>query len=277
MLPAPTTEPVVSAPPSDAQPQPVPAPPAAATPPPTTPPAGAPVAPPPGAYVYVPPPPGPKSMSKAERVHAPDYSLWVGGSLGLLAYSGSMYSLPPDASQAESTGNFVKPGLSLEGDVGARLGRRYIPYVAVELGFMGAGHRFTGTSTNASTSFIGVGVRYQAGDVNSVSFVSDISIGWRTFRLSNAGGTWTASAFELFRLGFGVDVRLSTRMTLTPMATITGGMLSDTGGTVSFAPQQPDGLTQPSFTGSGGVPPAFQTSYLAFVFGCGIHFDLLGK
>ena len=145
---------------------------------------------------------------------------------------------------------------------------------------MGAGHRFTGTSTSASTTFFGVGVRYQAGDVNSVSFVSDISLGWRTFRLSNDGGTWTASSFELFRLGFGVDIRLSTRMTLTPMATITGGMLSDTSGTVSFAPQQADGLTKPSFpnsTNTNGIPSAFQSSYLAFDFGCGIHFDLFGK
>lgn len=267
----------MSPPPASESPSPPPgAVPAPGVPPPPPPPAPA-GPPPPPKFVYAAQPPELVSTARAEHVHAPDYALWVGGSLGLLAHSGSFYSIPPDASQAESTGNFVKPGLAIEADVGARLGRRYIPYVAVELGFMGAGHRFTGTSTSASSSFFGVGVRYQAGDVNTVSFASDISVGVRQFRLSNAGGTWTASAFELFRLGFGVDVRLSTRMTVTPMATITGGMLSDTSGTVSFAPNQPDGLTQPSFTGSGGIPPAFQSSYLVFVVGCGLHFDLLGK
>jgi hypothetical protein len=265
--PPPGTPPVVSPtspPPGPAAPPAPPAPPAAPSPPPQ--------------YVYAPPPPGSRVLSSAERKHAPSYSLWLGGSLGLIAYSGGLYLNDPSAvainGSTESTGNFVRPGIALQGDVGARLGRRYIPYVTVELGLVGAGRRFDGTQTKASTSFIGVGFRYLAGDVDSVSFASDISLGFRKFQVSNDSGTWSASGFEILRLGFGADIRVSTRLTVSPMINLTGGTLTDTSGYIAFAPGQADQKTHPLL---GAIPSGAQDTYFAVVLGCNAHVDLFGK
>jgi hypothetical protein len=272
-LPAPTAEP--SAPPPPAQ-APAPAPV---------------VAPAPRQYVYVPPPQGPAAYSNAERKYAPKYSLWLGGSLGVLGYGGGLYtndaSPPPGNPGIETTGNFVRNGLAIQADIGARLARRYIPYLTLEVGLMGAGHRFEGTSTHALTTFVGVGFRFLAGDVDSTSFAGDIALGVRKFQLSNASGTWSISGLEIFRLGFGADVRVSSSVTFTPMITLSGGTLTDTSGTVNFAPNQSDGQSVPSatdstgrvvpFTGNQGIPAAYQQTYLAIVLGCGVHFDLFGK
>ncbi|HXN34421.1 MAG TPA: hypothetical protein VN894_21310 [Polyangiaceae bacterium] len=263
-LPTPTAEPPV--------PLPTAAPPASQPPPP--PPAAA-GAPPRNAYPYARPPRGPAAY--AERKHAPEYALWLGGSGGLLAYSGGLYINDPlSTSGVETTGNFVRPGLALQADVGARLARRYIPYLTLEVGLVGAGRRFEGMPTNASTSFVGIGFRYLAGDVDSVSFASDISFGWRKFQVSNATGTWSASGFEIFRLGFGAEIRLSTRATVSPMITLSGGTLTDTSGNIQFAPNQPDLQTQPLFEGT-AIPSAYQQTYFAIVVGCGVHVDLLGE
>jgi hypothetical protein len=195
--------------------------------------------------------------------------------VGFLAYSGGLYV--NDAEGTETTGNFVRPGVALEADVGTRVARRYLPYLVYEQGIMGAGHRFDGTSTSASTSFYGIGFRYLAGDVDGVSFASDLSVGMRKFQVSNSGGTWSTSALEIFRLGFGVDIRLSSQVTITPMLTITGGTPSDTSGTVAFAPNQPDLKTAPDFTGDGGIPATNQYSYYSIAIGCGVHADLFGR
>ncbi len=213
-------------------------------------------------------------LARADRPHAPEYSLWVGGSLGFLAYNGGLFI--NNQSGTETTGNFVRSGAALEADIGARVARRYIPYLMIEQGIMGAGHRFTGTSTSASTQFLGVGFRYLAGDVDTVSFASDVSVGIRKFQVSNSTGTWSTSALEIFRLGFGVDVRLSTWLTITPMVTITGGTPTDTSGNITFAPNQPDLETHPDFTGDSGIPATNQYSYYAIVVGCGVHLDLFG-
>jgi hypothetical protein len=273
--------------PADLPPLPPPeaptAPPPATMPalPPPPPPAEVVATPPPANYVYAPPPRGPSALSLEESTHAPAYSLWLGGSVGVLAYGGGLYQNeigPAGANSGiETTGNFVTPGAALQADVGARLGRRYIPYLAFELGLLGAGHRFDGTSTSAHTEFIGFGFRYLAGDVDFVSFASDISMGFRTFEVSNGSGTWKTSGFEIFRLGFGADIRLTTRLTLSPMVTVTGGTMTDTSGNITFGPNQPDGKTHPDFTGNSGIPSANQYSYLAIVVGCGVHTDLLGK
>lgn len=265
-------------PPPTAEPPPPPPPPPASEPPPPPAPAAAPA---PGQYAYAPPPAGPAGLSKAEGTHAPAYSLWLGGGLGLLVYSGGLFVSDPQpapgSSGIETTADFVRPGLAVQVDVGARLAHRYIPYVTLELGFVGAGRRFDGTPTSASTSFIGTGFRYLAGDANSVSFVGDISFGFRKFQVSNATGTWSASGFEIFRLGFGAEIRLSTRVTLSPMLTLSGGALTDTSGNIQFAPKQPDMQTQPLFNGNAPIPGASQQSYFAIVLGCGVHFDLFGK
>ncbi len=214
-------------------------------------------------------------MSRARlETHAPRYSLWLGARLGILAYMGGLYL--NDANSVETVGNFVRPGAAVELDAGARLGRRFIPYLAVELGLVGAGHRFEQTSTSASTSFVGVGLRLLSGDVDSAAFASEISFGFRQFQVSNDGGTWSATGFEFLRVGLGAEIRLSTLFTLTPMVTISGGSVSDTSGHIAFAPNQGDGQTGPLYHDGQSIGGA-QTGYYSFVLGCGASFDLLGK
>jgi hypothetical protein len=215
---------------------------------------------------------------EAEPVHAPRYSLWLGGRLGLLLYGGSMY-FNPQTGNDEKMGAFVTNGLALEADVGARIARRYIPYLALELGLVGPGSRFQGggTSASAGTSFLGVGFRFLAGNVNSVSFASDLSFGFRKFQVSNGGSTWTAQAFEFLRLGLGADIRFNDYFTISPMVTLSGGTLTDTSGSVGFAPNQSDAQTgTPSQVSNGQIPSSWQTNYWAIVLGCGAHFDLFG-
>jgi hypothetical protein len=255
--------------------------------PPPPPPAPPSAPPPPGSVVYEPVPPPPPGtqyvyvlpappIRPIDYVHAPNYSLWLGGRLGILGYGGGMFT-DPRTGGTETTGNFVTNGLAVEIDVGARIARHFIPYVGAELGLVGAGHRFDGTDAKAGTSFIGIGVRLLAGDVDNVSFISDLSIGWRTMQVSSDGSTWSGSGAEILRLGLGADIRLSNRVTLSPLLTISGGSLSDSSGSVSYASNQGDGLPGTPFAGNQSIPQSDRTSYESIVIGCGAHVDLFGR
>jgi hypothetical protein len=256
-LPPPSAEP--PSPPPPAAPAPEPAQ-AAPSPPPL-------VAEPPPAVLYVEPP---------KPTFAPRYSLWVGGRLGLLAYGGGIYN---DLSgNVETTGNFVRSGLGLELNVGARIDKRYIPYVALELGAVPPGHRFdSDSSARAHTTFLGIGFRDVLGDVDVVGFAWELSFGFRSFNVSNASGSWSASGFELFRLGLGAEIRINRRFAVSPMVTLSGATLTDTSGHISFAPNQGDGQSGPPLQGSGTIPSQAQAMYYAIVLGCGGHVDLLGQ
>jgi hypothetical protein len=258
------------------EPQPPASPP---PPPPALPPPPAPALPPPSSetpaqpsaplVLYVAPP--------APPVRAPKYALWLGGRLGVIAYGGGLYLDNRTTGDVETTGNFVRPGLALEVDVGARLAKRYIPYVAIELGVMGAGHRFDGTAASATTTFVGAGFRYLAGDPDDVAFLGDVSFGFRKVQVSSGGMTWSASGLEIFRLGFGVEARITRQLTVSPAITLSGGTLTDTSGSVRFGPVQGDGQTGPLFVQGAPIPQSDQASYFAVVIGCGVHADLLGK
>lgn len=279
--------PLPTLPPPVDQPSSGPSPPAAAPPASPPPPAGTPArsdaetsglpAPPP-AVVYVEPPPGSEGLSiEHERPRAPRDALWVGARLGVLAYGGGLYVNDPNAGTEETTGNFIEPGPAIELNVGARLARHYIPYVTYEIGLGGAGRRFDGTDTRVSTSFAGIGIRYVAGDVDTVAFVSELSFGFRSFHASNDTGSWSLTGFEPFRVGLGAEIRLTRRFTISPLITIADGVLTDTSGNIAFGPHQGDGLTGPPFVGNGNVPDLATANYYAVVFGCGAHFDLLGE
>lgn len=215
-------------------------------------------------------------MSEAEYVHAPKYSLWLGGRLGLLLNGGGIYQDP--AGNDAPTSDFVTNGLALEGDVGARISRRYIPYLGLELGLVGAGKRFNGTSAQAGTGFLGVGFRFLAGDADSVSFASDLSFGFRKLEVSSQGSSWSATSFEFLRLGLGADIRFTSYFTISPMVTLSGGTFTGTSGSVNFAPNQADKQQgTPSYVNNGQIPTSEQTNYYTIILGCGAHFDLFGK
>jgi hypothetical protein len=222
---------------------------------------------PPPAVVYVEPP---------QSTFAPRYSLWVGGRVGLLAYGGGLYN--DDNGNVETTGNFVRTGLGLELDVGARIAKRYIPYLALELGLVSPGHRFdSDSSAKAGTAFWGIGFRYVGGDVDSVGFATELSFGVRRFALSNASGSWSATGFEFFRLGFGAEIRVNRRFAVSPMITLSTATLVNTSGQVLFAPNQGDGQSGTPFQASGTIPGPSQSSYYAVVLGCAGHVDLFGQ
>ena len=283
--PLPTSEP--APPPEQAPPppgQPAPPPPQYG---PAPQPYAQPYAPPPPQYnpapapAYNGPPVGaPEGWAGPEvPTHAPKFSLWLGARLGAIGFGGYFYT--NELGNGETTGNFVNPGPSLEVDVGARLGRRYIPYLFWEHAFLGAGHRFDGaTNAGGAADFAGLGFRYVAGDVNSAGFLTDLAIGIRTITVSNNGDTYKMSALELFRLGLGAEIRFSTLFTISPLAWISGGTMNDTSGTVTYSPNgQGDGLSQPTYRpgGPNGQTINNQRGYLVVGIGCGAHFDFFGK
>lgn len=211
-------------------------------------------------------------MSEAEYVHAPKYSLWLGGRLGLLLSGGAVYHDVASGNDVPVS-DMITNGLALEGDIGARISRRYIPYLGLELGLVGAGKRFNGESAQAGTGFLGLGFRFLAGDVDSVSFASDISFGFRKLEVSSGGNTWSATSFEFLRLGLGADIRFTSYFTISPMVTLSGGTYTGSSGSVGFA----DGTTTPDYVNHGQIPSDVQTNYYTVILGCGAHFDLLGK
>ena len=224
--------------------------------------------------MYAPPPPPVLYNEPDHAAHAPKFSLWVGGRLGLIGYGGNFYD--NQNGQPETTGNFVRNGLSLEVDVGARLGKRYIPYIALELAGMAAGHRFEGADAKASTSFLGVGFRYLGGDVDSVAFASDLSVGIRTVQVTSGADTYKMSSLEILRLGLGAEIRISTLFTLSPMFTLSGGSMTDTDGTINFSQAgSGDGITSPTYVK--GAQINRQRGYTVVGLGCGGHFDFFGK
>src|SRR5690606_25374956 len=131
-----------------------------------------------------------------------------------------------------------------------RISYRYIPYVYWEHGFMAQGHRFAASDASSSTDFYGVGFRYLSGDVDSVAFLTDLSIGRRVVSVSNGSQSYSMSGLEYFRLGLGAEIRLATLFALTPLFSISSGALNDTEGTIDFACDASgcgDGLTQPTY------------------------------
>jgi hypothetical protein len=226
-----------------------------------------------------PPPPPFEYQEPPVPTHAPKFSLWVGGRLGFLGFGGNFYDnngsagVPP---AGETTGNFLRNGLSLGFDVGARLGKRYLPYVFLEHGFMGQGHRFEGSNATAASDLLGIGFRYTAGDVDSAGFLTDISIGIRTVTIKNGGDTYKMQSLEIFRLGLGAEIRISTLFVLSPMATLSGGAMSDTDGHVTFSTEgSKDAITSPTY--QDGKQIAAQRGYIVVGIHCGAHFDVFGK
>jgi hypothetical protein len=229
-------------------------------------------APPPAYYA---PPPAVVYIEPEPPTHAPKYALWLGGRLSLLGFGGNFYQ--NEYGKPETTGNFAKSGPSLALDIGARLGKRYIPYLGLELSALAPGHRFDGrTDVTATSTFAGIGFRYVAGDVDSAGFLSDISFGVRTVTVAGGGETFKMSSLELFRLGLGAEIRLTTHFSISPLFMISGGVMTDTQGNITYgANGSKDGLVNPTY--NSGLNIDQQATYLVVSIGCGAHFDLLGK
>lgn len=221
---------------------------------------------------YPPPPPEPET-------HAPKYSLWAGARLSYVGFGFSFYE--NERGNPETTGNYLGNGVAPQIDVGARISYRYIPYVFWEHGFMGKGHRFEGAGpgqdATTSTNFYGIGFRYVSGDVDSVAFLTDLSIGQRSVRVSNGTQTYTMSGIEFFRLGLGAEIRVATLFALTPLFSISSGSLNDSEGNIAFkcAPSCTDGTNGPLWKNGQVIDSS--RAYVVLSLGLGIHFDIFGK
>ncbi len=231
-------------------------------------------------YTPAPPPMGYVERPSEPATHAPRFSLWTGARLGYMGFGGAFYggyNTPSGSEYTETTGNLVTSGPSLQFDVGVRLDRRYIPFVFYERDFVRPGRRFDGDSASAYSQFYGIGFRYTAGDANRAGFLSDLSIGYRTVAVTDSGMTYKMTAFELFRLGLGAEIRLSTLFVLSPLVSISTGYMSDTQGNVNFSAQGSaiDGVRSPPYTN--GTSIGDQRGYLTVSLTCGAHFDLFGK
>jgi hypothetical protein len=247
----------------------------------TAPPPGYAQQPPPVYYQQPPPPPPPEIeyTPPPEPTHAPKFSLYAGASLRYMGFGGYFYQnqdLPTSPGEGETTGNFAGNGPAIELDVGARLAKRYIPFLLFEHGFMAQGHRFTGSDATTSSDLLGVGLRMVSGDVDSAGFLGEISVGVRSITVKGNGQEYKMSALEIFRLGLGAEIRLATLFSLSPMAHISGGVMNDTDGTIAFSPDgSRDGRTAPTYTQGQNIQN--QRGYVMVAIGCGGHFDIFGK
>lgn len=206
---------------------------------------------------------------------APNYALWLGGRLGVLGFGNAFFE--NDLRRPETTGNYLKSGPSLQLDIGARLSKRYVPYVGLEVAALPVGRRFDGTDAHARSTFLGVGLRLIAGDVDTAGFVADLSFGIRTVTLTRGDDSYSMRALEIFRLGLGAEIRVAPRFTLSPMFQLSGGQMVGTDGRITYAAGQGDGLAGPSFQGGTDIEPGRQMTYLVVGIGCGAHFDLFGR
>lgn len=257
-----------------ASPEPLPPPP----PPPIQQPPAPPPASPPVYYGAQPSPPVKYVLAPPlDEDHAPKYSLWAGARLSFVAFGFSFYE--NENGETETTGNYIKNGVAPQIDVGARISYRYVPYLFWEHGFMGQGHRFEGTDARGTTDFYGIGFRYVSGDVDSVAFLTDLSIGKRVITISNGSQTYEMSGLEFFRLGLGAEIRVKTLFTLSPLFSISSGALNDSEGDINFGcvSKGPclDGLSHPTYT-NGKVLDSSR-AYVVLSLGMGIHFDIFGK
>ncbi len=201
--------------------------------------------------------------------HAPKHSLWTGARVSYVAFGFSFYT--NDEGKPETTGNLIGNGVAPEVDLGIRLAYRFVPYIFWEHAFLSAGHRFDGTDASASSDFYGLGFRFSSGDADTVSFLTDISIGRRAVSVRNGGQTYTMYGFEIFKIGLGAEIRLTTLLVVSPLLSLSGGSLTDTEGTVRFK----DGVTEPRFRN--GATIGDTRAYVVVSLGLGLHFDLFGR
>lgn len=208
------------------------------------------------------------------RWHGPKSSLWTGGRAGILGFGYSFFD--NNKNQPESVGNFLGTGASGEFDIGVRIAKRYVPYVGLELGFHPAGHRFDGQNAHATSTFLGIGFRYSAGDVDALSFLADIAFGVRWVTVSNQTESFTMRSLELFRLGLGAEYRVSSTLVVSPLFTLSGGAMSYATGSITYSSGQGDGQKQPLYQ-DGANDITQQRGYLVISLGIGAHFDLFGR
>lgn len=230
---------------------------------------------PPSAAASVHPPSIPdEPLVPPAPVHAPRYALWLGARLTFLGFGFHFYE--NERGREETTGNFVGEGGAAQLDVGARIARRFLPYVFWDHAFLTKGHRFEGEPVSTSSDYYGLGLRYVSGPLDDVGVVTELALGRRVITVAGDSGRWSMSGWEFFRLGLGVDVRLATLFTIEPMLSVATGVLGSSDGNIRFGVEgSRDGIVMPTWREGAAI--AENRPYVVLAIGAGVHFDLFGE
>src|SRR5262249_41432400 len=97
----------------------------------------------------------------------------------------------------------------------------------------------------------------------------------RTVSVTNNGDTFKMKTLEFFKLGLGAEIRISTLFVLSPLATISTGVMNDTEGTVTYDQPASDGRRTPPYTNGKTIDDS--RGYVIVGIGVGAHFDVFGK
>jgi hypothetical protein len=171
------------------------------------------------------------------RFHRAPYSaLWFGARLGVLFPFGHAYDYAFTSHEfGEPWKGLASTGMALEGDLGIRMARHYILY-----GFWEHGELSTGSDESwrigtthfgdqdwARTEYVGGGFRWSSRP-DSVGFVFDTGLGYRWFNERWASNTeMHLRGFGEFRIGFGVDLRVTRAFSLSPLFMFSSGVFTD--------------------------------------------------
>jgi len=164
---------------------------------------------------------------------APNTALWAGVRLA--------WFLPFGYAYAENLGNgafrrvpwdwYAGSGLMLEGDIGARLGRNYTVFALWERAQLSSGDHYDdlfGGQNGADSDFWALGFQATS-DADTIGFVTELALGYRQARTRWEDGTEMrfTDAWLEGRIGFGADIRLSPKLSITPMLTLGVGSFGD--------------------------------------------------
>jgi hypothetical protein len=179
---------------------------------------------------------------------APRLALWTGVRIGGELPVGDAFKDFNDRRFGER--QVSGPGLALELDVGARLGRRFLPFVFAQRSFIAAGSAsaLPGTrpppftppdegavppeaaspAIDASSTFaLGLGFRYEF-NPEAIGPIVEIAYAFRKTSASfNTGQTLSAEAPGEVRIGVGASFRVADAVTLSPLVTFAAGSYSD--------------------------------------------------
>jgi len=181
------------------------------------------------------------------------------------------YAFTPSHEFGEPWGGLASTGVALEGDLGIRMARHSILY-----GFWEHGELSTGTDESwrtgasqfgdqewARTDFVGGGFRWSSRP-DTVGVVLDAGLGYRWFYERWASDTeLRLGGFGEFRVGFGIDARISSAFSISPMFMYSGGVFSD--GDIIYRGQP-----------RAAIPNFVSASHGTITLTLGAHFDLGG-
>lgn len=191
----------------------------------------------PGYDIYEPPPPPVVTTEPPPPIEpsylAPKTAFWAGLRLAYFVPFGTLWFDGSDVGQGGLVyrrrlfSAYASSGPAAEVDIGARVGRRYNFFAMWEHASLGTGdldpNSFGGQERGA-TNLYGAGFRFST-QPNTVGFLLELDLGYRDFRAYWADGTELTlnDTFFDLRVGFGVDIRTSKWLSISPMVVFGGG------------------------------------------------------